>query len=390
MNLKHTTIMKLVFKYLSIFTSIVTVVFLASCGSKQQQAQQGPPPPVSVTVQDVTTTDAVYYDEYPGIVVALNEIKLTAQVSGYITAVYFKDGDKVSKGQKLYSIDAQVYSANYQQAQANLEVQETNMLKAQKDADRYHELDKNEAISKQQVDYADAALQASKKQVAAAKANVSAVSSNVKFSSIYAPFSGTIGISQVKTGTAVVAGQTVLNTVSTDDPIAVDFAVGQKDIYRFTKIQQDGSKAIDSTFSIAFGKDVYPYNGKINLIDRAVDPQTGTIKTRLEFKNDKKMLKAGMNTTVRVLNNGQARSNIIPYKAVTEQLGEFFVYIVGDSNKVSQRKVQLGKQLGNDVIINDGIKAGEKIVVQGVQSLREGSVITTAPPQQPAAGAPKK
>ncbi|CAN5769924.1 efflux RND transporter periplasmic adaptor subunit [soil metagenome] len=366
-----------------------TVIFLAACGSKQQQVQQGAPPPVSVTVQAVVTTDAVYYDEYPGLVTALNEIKLTAQVSGYITAVYFKDGDQVSKGQKLYSIDAQVYSANYQQALANLEVVETNMMKAQKDADRYHELDKNEAISKQQVDYADAALQASKKQVSAARANVAAVSSNVKFASIYAPFSGTIGISQVKTGTAVVAGQTILNTVSTDDPIAVDFAVGQKDIYRFVKLQQAGTQANDSTFSIAFGKDVYPYNGKINLIDRAVDPQTGTIKTRLEFKNDKKMLKAGMNTTVRVLNISSARSNIVPYKAVSEQLGEFFVYVVGDSSKVSQRKVSLGKQLGTEVIINDGLKEGEKIVVQGVQSLREGSVITTAP--APAAGsAPKK
>ncbi len=368
-----------------IYILIIALFFLSSCGSNQQQAPQGAPGPVPVTVQDVTTTDAVYYDEYPGTVVALNEIKLTAQVSGYITAVYFKDGDRVSKGQKLYSIDAQLYSANYEQAQANLAVQETNMMRAQKDADRYHELDKNEAISKQQVDYADAALQAAKKQVAAARANVSAVSSNVRFATIYAPFTGTIGISQVKTGTAVVAGQTILNTVSTDDPIAVDFAVGQKDIYRFIKLQQDGSKIIDSTFTIAFGKEVYPYNGKINLIDRAVDPQTGTIKTRLEFKNDKKMLKAGMNTTVRVLNNGATKSNIIPYKAVTEQLGEFFVYVVGDSNKVSQRKIQLGKQLGSDIIINDGLKEGEKIVIQGVQSLREGSVITTTPPQQPAA-----
>ena len=382
--------MKLFLRYAGIFLSIAFAAFFVSCANKQQQAQQGAPPPVPVTVEEVASTDAVYYDEYPGIVVALNEIKLTPQVSGYITGVYFKDGDNVTKGQKLYSIDAQVYSANYQQAQANLEVQETNMMKAQKDADRYHELDKNEAISKQQVDYADAALQAAKKQVSAAKANVAAVSSNVKFSSIYAPFSGTIGISQVKTGTAVVAGQTILNTVSTDDPIAVDFSVGQKDIYRFVKLQQEGSKAIDSTFSIAFGKDVYPYNGRINLIDRAVDPQTGTIKTRLEFKNDKKMLKAGMNTTVRVLNNGTARSNIIPYKAVTEQLGEFFVYVVGDSSKVSQRKVQLGKQLGNNVIINDGLKEGEKIVVQGVQNLREGSSVTTAPPQAPAAGATKK
>ena len=142
----------------------------------------------------------------PGTVAAFDEIKLTSQVSGYVTGIYFKDGSKVKKGQRLYSIDAEVYTANYQQAEANLQVQQTNLLKAQKDADRYHELDEHDAIAKQQVDYADAALEAAKKQVAAAKANVAAVESNVKFSSIYAPFTGTIGISQVKKGTAVVAG----------------------------------------------------------------------------------------------------------------------------------------------------------------------------------------
>jgi membrane fusion protein (multidrug efflux system) len=365
---------------------IAVLFFLISCGSKQQQ-QQGPPPAVSVTVEEVKTSDAVYYDEYPATVVALNQTELRAQVTGYITNIYFKDGQKVQKGQRLYSIDQQLYNANYQQAIANLQVQETNLLKAQKDADRYHELDKKDAIAKQQVDYADAALEAAKKQVAAAKANVNAVRSSVNFATIVAPFSGTIGISQVRSGTSVVAGQTVLNTISTDNPIGVDFAVDQKDIYRFNQLQQlKNSK--DSTFTIAFGSDVYPYSGSISLIDRAVDPQTGTIKTRLVFPNDKGLLKAGMSTTVRVLSNAKEKSVTIPYKAVTEQLGEYFVYVVGDSNKVSQRKVALGQQIDTSIIVKNGLKEGEKIVTQGVQNLREGAAITTAPPQQP--GAAKK
>lgn len=362
-----------------------SAVFVASCGTKQKPQQQGPPPPVAVTIDTVESTNAVYHDEYPATITALNQVDLRAQVNGYITGIYFKDGDKVSKGQKLYSIDAQVYDASYQQALANLQVQETNLVKAQKDADRYHELDKHDAIAKQQVDYADAALEAAKKQVAAAKAAVSGVRSNVNFSTIYAPFSGTIGISQVKQGTAVVAGNTILNTVSTDNPIAVDFAVSQKDIYRFLQMQQKGRRAGDSTFTLALGNEVYPYNGTISLIDRAVDVQTGTIKTRLEFPNDKGMLKAGMNGTVRVLNTAEANAVIIPYKAITEQLGEFFVYVVGDSSKVNQRKVQLSKAIGPNIIVRDGLKAGEKIVVQGVQNLKEGSVITTQAPQAPAA-----
>lgn len=358
---------------------IAAILFMAiSCGDKKNQQQQGPPPAVQVTSEVVKSTDAIYFDEYPGTVAALDEIKLTSQVSGYVTGIYFKDGSKVHKGQMLYSLDAEVYKANYQQSVANLQVQETNLLKAQKDADRYHELDMHNAIAKQQVDYADAALEAAKKQVAASKANVAAVQSNVKFSTITAPFTGTIGISQVKKGTAVVAGQTILNTVSTNNPIAVDFVVDQKNIYRFTELEQKGFNIKDSVFTIAFGDEVYPYPGKISLIDRAVDPQTGTIKTRLVFPNEKDMLKPGMNTTVRVKNTASKNATIIPYEAVTEQLGEFYVYVVGDSSKVSQREITLGTQIGDNVIVKDGLKAGETIVVKGVQNLHQGSVVTTA------------
>ena len=366
--------------------SAITLLLLIACGSKKQQ-QQGPPPAVFVTTTQAAVTDAAYYDEYPGTVIALNQTELRAQVTGYVTGIYFKDGDKVAKGQRLYSIDQQLYNANYQQAIANLQVQETNLLKAQKDADRYHELDRQEAIAKQQVDYADAALEAAKKQVQAAKANVNAVRANVNFATITAPFSGTIGISQVRSGTSVVAGQTVLNTISTDDPIGVDFAVDQKETYRFAQLEKQTAKAGDSTFSIAFGNDVYPFYGKIELIDRAVDPQTGTIKTRLSFPNKEKLLKSGMSATVRILNNAQEKSVTVPYKAVTEQLGEFFVYVVGDSSKVKQRRIVLGKQIGNNIIIRQGLQGGETIVVEGIQNLREGAVITTTPPQP---AAPKK
>ena len=365
--------MKLNQYYMISFT--VFLFIISSCGAKKSNDQSGPPPAVPVTIAEVTTTEAVYNDEFPGIVSALNQINLTSQVSGYVTGVFFKDGAKVRKGQKLYSIDAQVYKANYQQAVADLQVQESNLVKAQKDADRYHELDKHDAIAKQQVDYADAALEATKKQVAASNAKVAAVGSNVRFASIYAPFSGTIGISQVKQGTAVVAGQTVMNTVSTDNPIAVDFAVDQKDIYHFIQLQQTTGNKMDSMFTIAFGTEVYANPGSISMIDRAVDPQTGTIKVRLVFPNDKGMLKAGMNTTIRVKSNAPSNSTLIPNQAITELLGEFFVYVVGDSSKVHQQKVVLGRQIGNNIIITEGLKPGEKIVVQGIQNLHEGSAV---------------
>lgn len=350
---------------------------IVSCGdSKAPAPVQGPPPAVAVTTAEVNSTNAKYHDEYPGIVAALNQVDLRPQVSGYITGIFFREGDRVKKGQRLYSIDQQQYEANYQQAIANLQVYEANLVKAKKDADRYHELDKQDAVAKQLVDNADAALAAAEKQVDAAKAAVRSVQTGVRYTNIYAPFDGTIGISQVKMGAPVTAGQTVLNTVSSDNPVTVDFAVDQREIYRFTQLQQKKTSGTDSTFTLAFGGDVYPYPGKIYLIDRAVDPQTSSIKVRLVFPNTKSMLKPGMSGKVRVLTSEQ--SVVIPYKAVTEQLGEFFVYVLGDSSKVSQRKVQLGKAIGTDVIVRDGLKEGETIVVQGVQNLREGAAVKSA------------
>ena len=136
-------------KYSSVSTLLFfSAVLLFACGDqKEAQQQAAAPPPVYVSVMQVKDTSAAYYEEYPASLTALNEVKLTPQVSGYVTGVYFKDGSKVSKGQRLYSIDQQVYNANLQQAIAAQQVQETNLLKAQKDAERYHELDKHDAIA---------------------------------------------------------------------------------------------------------------------------------------------------------------------------------------------------------------------------------------------------
>ncbi|MCW3091812.1 MAG: efflux transporter periplasmic adaptor subunit [Ferruginibacter sp.] len=371
------------------YFGFAVVLLMAACSDKKPVAPAAPPP-AKVNVQEVRLTDAVYYDEYPATVTPLNQVELRPQVNGFITGVYFRDGERVPKGKLLYSIDEQLYSANYQQAVANLMVQQANMNKAQKDADRYHELDKNDAVAKQLVDNADAALEVAKKQADASKANIRAVQTSVKYTKVYAPFDGVIGISAVKVGTAVTAGQTVLNTISSDKELGVDFNVDQKEIYRFTKLMVDKQKATDTIFSLVFGNDVYPYPGKIALLDRAVNAQTGTIKARLIFPNTKNLLVAGMNGTVRVKNNASTMSVIIPYKAVTEQLGEFFVYVPNDSNKVSQRKVVLGKQIGSDIIIQHGLEKGEKVVVEGVQNLREGASIDTKPVSPPSTGAAQK
>src|SRR5688572_20753982 len=281
------------------YTGIALLLIAGSCGNNDQQAAQGPPP-VAVVTHKVNSSDAIYYDEYPAIVSALNEVELRAQVNGYITEMHFKEGQKVKKGQKLYSIDQQQSEATYRQALANLSVQETNLIRAEKDVERYRELEKKDAIAKQQVDYAEANYTSAQKLVEAAKATVRSVQTNVRYSTIVAPFDGTIGISLVRLGASVTPGQTLLNTISSDDPIAVDITVDQREIYNFTQLLTRKSSKADSTFRLSFSNEIYPHPGKISVIDRAVDSQTGTIRMRITFPNSDHILRAGMSGTLLV------------------------------------------------------------------------------------------
>jgi len=358
---------------------------LSSCKDDKASTQPAAPPPVPVNVYTVAKGKAAYYDQYPATVTPLNQVDLRPQVNGYLTGIFFKDGSHVRKGQKLYEIDRQQYMANYEQAQANLQVQQTNLMKAQKDADRYHELEKHDAIAKQQVDYADAALDAAKKQVDAAKANVQSVQTGLRYTTIYAPFDGTIGISQAKLGAAVSAGQTQLNTISSDDPMAVDVAIDQKDLYRFEQLQKKTAGANDSTFKLILpGQETYPHPGHIYLIDRAVDPQTGTIKARLVFPNKQSDLKAGMTGNVQILNNANTEKLLIPQKAVVEQMGEYFVYTT-DGKAAHQKKVSLGAKIGDRVVVNDGLNEGEQVITDGLQKLKEGAPVQLGQPKQASA-----
>lgn len=365
--------MKRIYAYV---IAIAGMVALNSCNKQQQgPPQQGP---VLVSLVTVTTDDASIEKSYPASVEALNQVELRPQVSGFITGVHFTDGSYVSKGQLLYTVDDQSQKANYDQAAANVRVQQANLELAQKEAARYAYLDAHDAIAKQQVDNANARLKVAQRQVEAANAAVRGLQTNVKYTRVYAPFSGTIGISNVRTGAPVSAGMTVLNTVSSDNPIVADIAVSQTDAYHFAQLHNKG--VTDNLFELYFGEEQYPHYGRIKLVDRAVNAGTGTLKVRIEFDNPDKILKAGMTGTIKIRNT-QQNVIVVPYKAVNEQLGEYSVFVAGSNNKVSQRKVVLGDRMGDRIVIKEGLKAGERVVTEGNQNLMDGATITTEMPK---------
>ncbi|WP_188548527.1 efflux RND transporter periplasmic adaptor subunit [Hymenobacter qilianensis] len=366
---------------------VIGSVAATACGSKKEEAaQNAAPAAVPVTVYNVTEESVVGIDTYPGTVVPLNEVELRAEVSGYLTKSYVQDGQRVTKGQKLYEIDQSRYAAAYQSAQAQLRITQANYEKAAKDAERYNRLAEQDAIARQRVDYATTDVANARAQISAAQANLANAATDLRRSVIIAPFNGTIGLAQVKLGSLVTPGTTLINTISSDNPIAVDFPVNEQLIPRFAKFQQAAGGNSDSLFTLVLaGEERYPAPGKINTIDRAVDPQTGTITVRLQFPNTERTLRAGMNATVRVLNEDTGRQLVIPSKAVTEQMGEFFVYVVGDSSKVNQRKVLTGTRVKDKIVVREGLKANEVIVSEGMQNLREGATVKIDEPAAPVA-----
>ncbi|GHA59311.1 efflux RND transporter periplasmic adaptor subunit [Pontibacter akesuensis] len=364
-------------------------VILTACGGEEAGQQQMNPAAMAVPVNTITVSEerVTGTDTYPGSVVPLQEVELRPQVAGYITNIYVQDGQKVTKGQKLYEIDQSKYRAAYQQSQANLQSARANLARVQKDLERYETLAQKDAIARQQVDYARTDVQTAKSQVAAAEAQVQSVATDLGYSVITAPFSGTIGISQVRVGAQVSPGQPLLNTISSMDPIAVDFDINEQEISRFSGLTQGNQP--DSLFTIRLNNgELYPHTGKLLVIDRAIGRRTGTTTVRVQFPNPNAVLVPGMTVTVNVLNQDIGNQLVIPYRAVSEQLGEYFVYVVqGDS--VTQQNVQLGTRFGSDIVVREGVKAGDNIVVEGIQKLRQGAKVQVGAPQQAPGAAPQ-
>ncbi len=345
----------------------------SSCNTSDPPGQtEGP---VSVNLTKVQRENVVYYDNTPGNVVALNEVELRSEVSGFVTGIFFKEGDFIHKGQKLYEIDRTKYLASYQQAQANLDIAKANVERAKRYVETYTELSKQDAIARQRLEDAQTDLQNANLQLISAEAGLVKARTDLNYSVIYAPFDGTIGISQIKMGTLISPAQTLLNIISSDNPMGVDLFINEKDLNRFQKLSAKITSTNDSTFRISLpDKTLYPEKGKILAIDRAVDPQTATIRVRLEFPNPDNTLKDGMSCDVNILNENSGEQLVIPSKAVMEQMSEYFVF-VADSQKVRQVKVDLGVQLEGKVVVASGLKEGQQIVTDGIQKLHDGALI---------------
>lgn len=354
---------------------------IASCGGESAPQSAGNPMQmaVPVTVTAVSEETLTGYRQFPANVVPLQETELRAEVSGYITGIFVADGASVQAGQKLYEVDHVRYAAAAEQAEANLKIIEANRDRVKRDLARYEALAEKDAIARQVLDNARTELQTVEAQLIGAQAALTTAQTNLNRAVIRAPFSGVVGISQVRTGALVSAGSTLLNTISSTSPIAVEFQVNESDLgHVLEMLNRRTSAQGDSTITLELsGGEIYPHYGRITTLDRAINRNTGTITVRATFANPEGRLRAGMSTIMRIKQQAGEKQLVIPYKAVSEQLGQTTVYVLGDSSRVEQRVIRLGMKSGELTAVTEGLSLGEQVVTEGMINLRHGALVQT-------------
>jgi membrane fusion protein, multidrug efflux system len=352
---------------------------LGACSKKGPEQQM---PPVEVKAITVAPSEAQLYIDKVGEVRGSQEVDLRARVSGVLLKKHFDDGSLVKENQPLFSIDPREYRAQLASAQAQLAAAEANLAKARQDVDRYAPLLAENAISRQVYDSAVAAAKQAQAQVNATGAAIEEAQLGVDFATVQAPFTGRIGDAKVFEGALITAGVTDLVSLYRDDPAWVYFNVSESELLDYQR-RFNGEPNPDSPMRTVrlqlSDSTIYPHPGKITYIASALDPTTGTFALRAEFPNPKHYLIPGLFARIRIVADDLHDAIVVPDRAVQQQLGRYFVIAVGEGDKAEMRAVHLGPRLGNQWVITDGLKTGDRVVVEGVMKARPGSPLKVTP-----------
>ena len=351
-----------------------------------------PPGPTEVLVVRVVQKDVPLYREWVGSTDGVTNAVIHAQVTGYLLSLDYEEGRQVKKGDRLFQLDPRPFQAALDQAKGTLAQAEAQLGKTQLDVKRYTPLAKEQAISQQELDDAIQADLAAKAQVQTAKAAVEQAQFNLDFTHITSPIPGTVGISKVGVGDLISPSSGELTTVSTIDPIKTHFYLSEQEYLAAAKQPKisgwrQGGPGPELTLHLADGS-VYPSKGRIYAVDRQVDDKTGTIHLTALFENHEQLLRPGLFVRVQALIHTMRNALVVPQRAVNELQGKYQVAVVGNDGKVSVRPVTVGERIGSDWVIQEGLKAGEQVVVEGVQKARDGMTVVAKPFVAPAAGQP--
>ena len=366
----------LALRRLLIRSAVIPVVFVLltmsfGCSKKEPP----PPPPPDVQVAPVVQRDVPIYIELVGSTLGSEDVEIRSRVEGYLVSISFNEGSLVRKGQLLYKIDPQPFLVAIDQAKANLATAQAALEKTNNDVARYKPLFEKQAVSKQELDNALSAQQAARAQVDAYKAALAQAQLDLGYTNITSPVDGVIGTTQTKVGSLVGRGTTLLNTVSQLNPILFRCAIAEAEYLRLARRGADRDKSLEKKFGVELilaDGTVFPHKGRLDAIERAVDPTTGTLTGQFRFPNPGDILRPGQFGKARFVTDVKEDALLVPQLAVQEIQGLYSVMIVKPDATVEQRMVKAGERVGNLWIIDSGVKPGEKVIVEGVQKVQPG------------------
>ncbi|MER2553234.1 MAG: efflux RND transporter periplasmic adaptor subunit [Thauera sp.] len=381
---------------------VLSALFLAACsGGKEQGGAPGaggPPPAPAVTVVTLKSESVPMVAELPGRTSPFLIAELRPQVTGIVTERAFNEGSEVKAGQVLYRIDPAPYQAAYDSAKATLARAEANAQVARIKAERHAGLVKIEAVSKQANDDAQAGLKQAEAEVAAAKAALDKAKIDLDYTRLKSPIAGRIGRSAVTAGALVTANQAqALATVQQLDPIYVDLTQSSADMLRLRnevaagRLLAGAKDEVPVKLILEDGSE-YATEGRLALSEVTVDEGTGSVTLRAKFSNADDVLLPGMYVRARLPQGTRSDAILVPHKALSrDPLGNALVMTVDAESKVVARPVQVAQSLGENWVVTSGVKAGERIIVEGLQKVRPGVVVQAeeagVAPAAPAAAA---
>ncbi len=360
--------------------AIPFILLFSACGKKEVPVAAALEVPVTSVVQQ----DVRLESEYTGQTYGQSDIQINPRVDGVILSLNFKEGNLVSKGELLYTIDPLPYKAKVSEAQAALAEAQAGLAKTKSDLDMITPLAKINAVSQRELVAAQAAYDASKAKIQAAEASLEDTKIELGYCNIIAPISGLIGISKVRVGDYVRPGPaSVLNTISDLGDMRVRFTISEQEYLRIMReINKEGSQLKGAGQSIALklsDGSLYPHTGKLSFADRQIDPTTGAMTLEAAFLNPEKLLRPGQYVKVVVVTDVRKSALLVPQRAVIEMQGISQVYLLGDSSKVQMKIITTGPTYKDAYIVEDGLAAGDKIAFGGTQLLRNGTVIIPKP-----------
>ncbi|HWV99405.1 MAG TPA: efflux RND transporter periplasmic adaptor subunit [Candidatus Acidoferrum sp.] len=351
---------------------------LAGCKPKSQVA---PPPPL-VEVASVTQADVPIYHEWIGILDGLVNAQIRAQVTGYLLKQNYREGDPIKKGDLLFEIDPRPFQAALDQAKGLLAQAEARFGKTELDVKRYAPLVKDKAISQEEYDDAVQANLEAKAAVVSASAQVEQAQVNLDFTKIMSPIDGIASIARAQIGDLVGPASGELTTVSTVDPIKAYYNVTEQAYINFTKQFSTESdryerlRQLEIDLILTDGT-IYPLKGKIYAADRQIGPTTGALRVEALFPNPGGALRPGEFARVRIKLDLKHDSLLVPQRAVSELQGSYQVAVVEPDNKIHIQPVRVGDRSGSLWMIEEGLRPGQRVVVEGIQKVREGVTVTT-------------